>query len=203
MTAVKVKICGLVRPEDVAAAVEAGADVLGFIFAASPRQLAPEQAARLTAAVPDGIIRVGLFMNQPATLVRTTLASAELDVLQFHGDEDNTFCRQFGRPFIKAISMRSEDPEREAGTYPDAVGVVLDSHAPGGAGGTGQAFDWRREVRVTQPVWLAGGLNPDNVAEAVRRFSPYAVDVSSGVEDSPGVKNHALIRKFIDNARRN
>lgn len=203
MSRVRVKICGLARAEDVAASVAAGADVLGFIFAASPRQVTPAQAERLTAAVPDGIIRVGLFMDQSAQAIREALETASLDMLQFHGREDNAFCRQFGLPFIKAVSMRSGDPAREAATFVDARGVVLDSHEPGGAGGTGQTFDWHRPVRVSQPVWLAGGLNPDNVAEAIRHFSPYAVDVSSGVEDSPGVKNHALIRKFIDNARRN
>ncbi|KAA9132068.1 phosphoribosylanthranilate isomerase [Marinihelvus fidelis] len=202
MSNVKVKICGLVREQDVMVAAEAGADVLGFIFARSPRRLEPAQAARLTERVRGGIIRVGLFMDQDADEVQAILDAVELDLLQFHGSEPNAYCRSFGRPFIKAISMRAGDPGELAAAYPDAQGIVLDSHEPGGAGGTGQTFDWRRPVRVEQPVWLAGGLNPDNVAEAVQRFSPYAVDVSSGVEDSPGVKNHTLIRTFIDHARR-
>lgn len=201
MSDVKVKICGLTRPEDVRFATEAGADALGFIFAASPRQLTAERAVELLREASPGPLRIGLFMNQDAAFVNAVLAKVELDLLQFHGDEGNAFCSHFGLPFLKAVSMMGVDANTALGAYPDAVGLVLDSHAPGGAGGTGKTFDWGQPVTSDQPLWLAGGLNPDNVAEAIDIFKPYAVDVSSGVESAPGVKDHALVERFITNAR--
>ena len=196
-----VKICGLTRASDVAAAVQAGADALGFVFAASPRRITAAQAAALTAPLPGRIIRVGLFMNQSLEELEDVLDAVDLDLIQFHGDEDNAFCTGFGLPFLKAVSMYSEDPEAEARSFPDAAGILVDSHAPGGAGGTGRSFVWDRRPATDAPLWLAGGLTPDNVAAAVRRFRPDAVDVSSGVESAPGIKDHALIRDFINNAR--
>lgn len=199
---VRVKICGLTRPEDVEAAARLGADALGFVFAASPRQLTRDVAAGLTARVPDGIIRVGLFMDQAPGRVHEVLEAVPLELLQFHGRESNDYCRAFGLPFIKAISMRAGDPERQAAAVPDAAGLLLDSHEPGGAGGTGHRFNWAvRPDFGSRPTWLAGGLRPDNVAAAVRHFRPYAVDVSSGVETSPGIKNPDLIRAFIRQAK--
>lgn len=202
MSRVRVKICGLTRPGDVAAAVRHGADAVGFVFAASPRRLTPERAADLTAAVPDGIMRVGLFLDQPAEFVHAVLDRVALDLLQFHGAEDNAYCAGFGLPFLKAIAMHGADPAAQARAVPDAVGLLLDSHAPGGAGGTGQAFDWRL-ARALQgrALWLAGGLNPGNVRAAVRALRPYAVDVSSGVETAPGIKSEALIREFVRQAK--
>lgn len=201
MSRTRVKICGLTRAGDVQAAVAAGADALGFVFAPSPRQVTVEQAAALTATVPGRIMRVGLFMDAPAIEVERVTGAVTLDLLQFHGSEDDAFCARFGLPFIKAVSMQGGDPGAEAARFPTAAGILLDSHEPGGAGGTGVAFDWRREVHITAPLWLAGGLNPGNVAAAVRRLRPYAVDVSSGVEIRPGIKDPALIEEFIINAR--
>jgi phosphoribosylanthranilate isomerase len=194
---VRTKICGLTRGADVTAAARLGADALGFVFAASPRRLRPEQARELVAEVPPGVLRVGLFMDQEAAAVEAVLTVVTLDLLQFHGREAAGYCGRFGLPYLKAVSMSHTNPQAVAERYPDAAGLLLDSHAPGGAGGTGRVFDWRRRVATSKPLWLAGGLHPGNVGEAVREFRPYAVDVSSGVESSPGVKDQDLMRRFI------
>jgi phosphoribosylanthranilate isomerase len=201
MSGVQVKICGLTRVTDVEVAIDAGADVVGYIFAPSPRQVDADRAVQLAQAAAGRARRVGLFMDPEADAVERILAAVELDALQFHGREENDFCRSFGLPFLKALSMLDGCVDRAILSYPDAEGVLLDSHAPGGAGGTGQTFDWNRRVESDKPIWLAGGLNPDNVAEAVRRFQPYAVDVSSGVESSPGMKDEVRVRHFITNAK--
>ncbi len=185
MSTVRVKICGLTREADVDAAVHCGAYAVGFVFAGGPRLVSAEVAAGLTARVPGGTLRVGLFMDQGDWAVRGVLERVELDLIQFHGAEPNDYCNSFGLPFIKAVSMLGEDPENVARRYPDAAGILLDSHRPGGRGGTGQRFDWGRRPDIRQPLWLAGGLTPENVGEAVRVFRPFAVDVSSGVEDKP------------------
>ncbi|MEE4174844.1 MAG: phosphoribosylanthranilate isomerase [Xanthomonadales bacterium] len=201
MNGVKVKICGLTRAADVDLALGAGADVVGFIFARSPRQLAAATGASLAKRAAGRALRVGLFMDQEASQVQPVIDAVALDLLQFHGSEPNEFCRSFGLPFIKAISMLDESADRAILSYPDAEGILLDSHVPGGAGGTGQTFDWNRPVASDKPIWLAGGLNPDNVAEAVRLFQPYAVDVCSGVESAPGLKDQDRVRNFITNAK--
>jgi phosphoribosylanthranilate isomerase len=201
MNTVKVKICGLTRSEDVVAAAASGADALGFVFAASPRRLDAATAAELVMVVPDHVLRVGLFMNQPAADIAAILDRVPLDLLQFHGQEDNRFCAGFGLPFLKAISMLDEEAASALSAFPDAAGLLLDAHVPGGAGGTGRTFDWNRPVVAEQPLWLAGGLGPDNVADAVRHFQPYAVDVSSGVEAAPGVKDPERVRNFIHQAK--
>lgn len=201
MNRIMVKICGLTRAEDVVAAAEAGADALGFVFAGGPRLLTIVQARDLTSLVPDGIMRVGLFMNQEAREVEAALARVKLDLLQFHGSEPNDWCAGFGLPFVKAISMLGDEPGRVASQYPDATGILLDSHRPGGRGGTGERFDWRERPELKLPLWLAGGLNPDNVSEAIRLLRPAVVDVSSGVESAPGIKDKELIKSFIQAVR--
>lgn len=201
MSRIMVKICGLTRSGDVAAAAQAGADALGFVFAGGPRRLSVAKARDLTSQVPDGIMRVGLFMNQEAHEVEATLARVKLDLLQFHGSEANDWCAAFGLPFVKAISMLGDQPGGLARRYPDAMGILLDSHEPGGRGGTGERFDWRERPELEQPIWLAGGLNPDNVTEAIRQLRPVAVDVSSGVESAPGIKDKELIKSFIQAVR--
>ncbi len=201
MQDVRVKICGLTREADLAAAVEAGAYAVGFVFARSPRRVTGAVAQSLAVTVPHGVVKVGLFMDPVEEAVRAVTEQVPLDLLQFHGGESNAFCKGFGLPFLKAVSMLEEDPRQVALSYPDATGILLDSHAPGGAGGTGNTFDWRRRVDCDKPLWLAGGLNPDNVAQAVRQFRPWAVDVSSGVESAPGVKNPEAMRRFIQQAK--
>lgn len=203
MTAVRVKICGLTRGEDVDAAVLAGADALGFVFAPrSQRVLEAGQAAALVARVPAFVSRVGLFMNQDSETVAAVLGQVPLSLLQFHGSEDAGFCRQFGMPYIKAVSVDSgRAVGRAEEEYTDAAALLLDSHAPGGVGGTGVVFDWSLIPRTRLPVVLAGGLAPGNVRMAVERLKPWAVDVSSGVETAPGIKDEELMREFIKEAK--
>lgn len=201
MNSVKVKICGLTRASDVEAAVEAGADALGFVFADSPRRLEAHVASTLLRLVRPGVLRVGLFMRQRRADIEATLSVVTLDLLQFHGDEDNDFCRSFGLPFIKAVSVVSGHAEATVKRYPDASGILFDSHVAGGAGGTGRVFDWSLVAGIGGSLWLAGGLDEHNVARAIVAVRPDWVDVSSGVEDAPGIKNPARMRAFVAAAR--
>lgn len=202
MTAIK--ICGLTRSEDIEAAVNAGADMLGLVFAPqSPRVLGLDSAQRLAERVPDNVDIVGVFMDQPAAEVEKIVAEISMDLLQFHGAERNEYCMQFGQPFLKAVSMRAPaDLEKAAAAYPDCRALLLDSHGPGEAGGQGKVFDWALINRkINASVMLAGGLSPGNIADAIRQVRPWAVDVSSGVEMAPGIKDHALVYTFCENAR--
>lgn len=204
MTAVRVKICGFTRPSDVRAAVVAGADALGFVFAPrSKRVLTIPRAAELVTGVPAFVSRVGLFMDQDYEAVSRILDRVPLNLLQFHGAEDAAFCRRFGLPYIKAVSMDSDRAVERAGQeYTDASALLLDSHPAGGVGGTGMVFDWSLISQSSLPLVLAGGLEPGNVRQAIERLKPWAVDVSSGVETAPGIKSEALMREFIKEAKR-
>ena len=204
MTAVKVKICGLTRSADVRAAVQAGADAVGFVFASrSKRVLDTARAAELVQQVPAFVSRVGLFMDQDFESVTSVIDQVPLNLLQFHGGEDAQYCRQFGLPYIKAVSMDSSQAVAQAADeYFDAAALLLDSHAPGGVGGTGAVFDWTMVPAASMPLIVAGGLTPENVRSAVVKIKPWAVDVSSGVEDAPGIKNEEAMRKFIQEAKR-
>ena len=196
----RVKICGITRVEDAQAAVAAGADAIGLVFAeASPRRVTPEQARALAAAMPPFITVVGLFVDMPASRIRDILGQVPLNLLQFHGNETPEDCRQFGRPYIRAIRMApGVDILAEARRYAQAAGLLLDAYDPQVAGGTGATFDWTRVPRdLNKPVILAGGLTPENVARAIQAVRPYAVDVSSGVEQSKGIKDAAKIAAFI------
>jgi phosphoribosylanthranilate isomerase len=204
MSMTRVKICGLTRESDVDAAIQAGADALGFVFApGSKRLLEASQAARLVSRVPAFVSRVGLFLNQDDEEVARVLDQVPLSLLQFHGTEDGHYCRQFGMPYIKAVSAAErpvlEQAEKE---YEDAAGLLLDSHPAGGLGGTGQVFDWAGVESGSLPLILAGGLNRENVRAAIRLLQPWAVDVSSGVEDGPGIKNADAMREFVKEAKR-
>jgi phosphoribosylanthranilate isomerase len=186
-------------------------DALGFVFAAGSRRLIdPRKARELVQLVPAFVARVGLFLDQDAEYVGSILERVPLSLLQFHGREDAAYCRQFGLPYIKAVSMNSgHDEEQAEGEFPDAAALLLDSHEPGGLGGTGRAFDWKRigqaggriGAQSGRPLILAGGLTPDNVRAAVRLVKPWAVDVSSGVEDAPGIKNAEAMQRFIEQAK--
>lgn len=204
MTAVRVKICGFTRESDVRAAVAAGADALGFVFAPrSKRVLTIPRAAELVTGVPAFVSRVGLFMDQDYEAVARILDQVPLNLLQFHGAEDAAFCRRFGLPYIKAVSMDSDRAVERAGQeYTDASALLLDSHPAGGVGGTGMVFDWSLISQSSLPLVLAGGLEPGNVRQAIERLKPWAVDVSSGVETAPGIKSEALMREFIKEAKR-
>jgi phosphoribosylanthranilate isomerase len=200
---VRVKICGLTRVQDVQAAVAAGADALGFVFTQrSRRALVPDAALALVRQVPAFVTRVGLFMDQDEAEVRGILEQVPLNLLQFHGEEEAAYCRSFGMPYIKAVAMGSGPSlDRVEQAFADASGLLLDSHGTGQAGGTGQTFDWAEIPALGLPLILAGGLTPANVRQAVRRVRPWAVDVSSGVEDAPGVKNADSMKAFIDEAK--
>lgn len=203
LTRTRVKICGITRLNDGLAAVAAGADALGFVlYAPSPRFIAAEQVAAIVAALPPFVTTVGLFVNASAEEVRAVLEQVPLSLLQFHGDEDEAFCAQFGRPWIKALRMQpGMDVLAEINKFPQASGILLDAWHPDLKGGTGQAFDWSRFPHAERPLILAGGLTPVNVAEAIRQTRPYAVDVSGGVEAEKGIKDAALIEAFMAGVR--
>lgn len=195
----RIKICGLTRAEDVDAAINAGVDAIGFVFyPPSPRYLSIEQAAALAARVPPFVTRVGLFVNENESAVKQTLAAVALDLLQFHGEEPEAYCCSFGRPYIKAARVRPGlDLVEFARSYPSAAGLLLDSYVEG-YGGKGEAFDWSIiPSRLPLPVILSGGLHGGNVAAAIRQLHPWAVDVSSGVESSKGIKDAAKIAGFV------
>lgn len=202
MSRVRVKICGLTRAEDVAAAVEAGADAVGFVFTKSPRQVSADTAKRLVNYVPEGVLSVGLFLNQGRSEVERVVNSVPLDVLQFHGSESERECDVFDLPWLKAVAMESFESARRAELdFPNAMGLLLDSHTAGKRGGSGKVFDWSLFQPVSKPVWLAGGLNTGNVGQAIRIVKPYAVDVSSGVEESPGIKDAKRMMAFVNAVR--
>ena len=193
----RVKICGITRIEDALAAASAGYDAIGLVFVnRSRRRVSPEQARGICRALPPFVSRVGLFMDADADLVRRTLDEVPLDWLQFHGEESQAFCRQFERPWIKALAMGGERLP-DANQHAQADALLLDSHGGGKMGGSGQTFDWQALPALPRPWILAGGLHPRNVAEAVDQLKPDAVDVSSGVERSPGIKDVNLINQFI------
>ena len=206
MTAVRVKICGITRVEDALAAAAAGADAIGLVFyAKSPRAVDIEQAREILAALPPFVTSVGLFVDAERSELERILASVPLDLLQFHGDESVQQCEAFGRPYIKALRVKAgDDIAAQVARYPSAQGILLDAYVEGVPGGTGEAFDWSLIPQtLSKLLILAGGLRPDNVAEAVSRVRPYAVDVSGGVEASKGVKDVEKVGAFIRAARGN
>lgn len=193
----RIKICGLTREQDIAAAVAAGADALGFVlWAGSKRAVDIERLAELSRHVPAFVTRVGLFVDANESEVAAT--APYLDLLQFHGNETPEMCRAFGRPYIKALRMRDGiDLAAEVLRYHDARGILLDAYRPGMPGGTGETFDWSRiPAGLPLPVILAGGLEAHNVATAVEQVTPYAVDVSGGVESAPGEKDVERMQAF-------
>lgn len=200
MIRTRVKICGITRPEDALAAARAGADAIGLVFyPPSPRAVTRERAREIVQVLPPFVSVVGLFVNAQPAEVRAALAALPIDLLQFHGDEAPEECRIYGRPYIKAVAMApGVDLQAVARRYVDAAGLLLDTHREGVRGGTGEAFDWSRiPPGLDRPIILAGGLTLENVAAAVQRVRPYAVDVSSGVEVSKGIKDAARIEAFI------
>jgi len=203
--AVKVKICGITNVADGRAAAEAGADMLGFVFCEqSPRRVALETAAEIVRAMPPFIVKAGVFVNASEELVFRAIAECGLSLLQFHGDESPEYCAQFGVMSMKAFRIRDEESLRALPDYKTDA-WLLDAYSPDKAGGTGKTFNWDLAIearKLGRPIFLAGGLTPENVAEAVRRVEPYAVDVSSGVEAAPGRKDVAKVKAFIEVAKR-
>lgn len=203
MNSTRVKICGITRVEDARAAAAAGADAIGLVFyPKSSRYIECSDAVNIARAVGPFVTVVGLFVNATVEDVTSTLSEVDLDLLQFHGDEDAAYCEQFGRPYIKAIRMEPElDVAEVMSKYPSASGFLFDAWNKDKYGGTGETFKWDRMPDLTDnALILAGGLTPDNVAEAVATTKPYAVDVSGGVEISPGIKSEQLIQQFIARA---
>ena len=201
----RVKICGITRLEDAIAAAHSGADAIGLVFyQQSPRLVSIELAAQLAAALPPFVSVVGLFVNADTSFVRDVLVRVPLDLLQFHGDETPEFCGQFGKPYLKAIRVKKGmDLLQCASRFHAAKGLLLDAHVDGVPGGTGTAFDWTLVPgKLSLPVILSGGLDAENVANAIKQVQPYAVDVSSGVEAAKGIKDAAKIARFMQEVKR-
>jgi phosphoribosylanthranilate isomerase len=199
-----VKICGITSPEDAVAAAQAGADALGFVFYdKSSRHVSVEAAAAAIRVVPPHIVKVGVFVNPDEDLVLHAIAECDLNLLQFHGEETPDFCVQFGLMSMKAFRVRDAQSLSALSTYPTDA-WLLDAYSPAQHGGTGERFDWdlaKEAGKLGRPIFLAGGLTPDNVGAAVEQAQPYGVDVSSGVEAAPGRKDHAKVASFIRAAK--
>jgi phosphoribosylanthranilate isomerase len=200
---VRVKICGITSLDDALVAVDAGADALGFVFyGKSPRYIPPQTASRIIIALPPFVQTVGLFVNCESGIVNELADSCGLDLVQLHGDEPPDYCNLIERRVIKALRVRGRDSLEMIGNY-KVSGILLDAYAPNAYGGTGKTFNWdiAREVADRFSIILAGGLTSDNVGEAVKSVRPYAVDVSSGVESAPGIKDSDKVREFIFRAK--
>lgn len=204
---IKIKICGITNVQDALVAVEAGADALGFVFYdKSPRCIEPAVAKRIIAQLPPFVLPVGVFVNHDQETIRNIYNECGLAFAQLHGDESPAFCETLGRPVLRALRLRDRGSLLALAEYKGRMGVrgfVIDAFSSEAYGGTGQTVDWSlaREVAKAAPILLAGGLTPNNVHEAVRQVQPYGVDVSSGVEESPGKKDPEKIRAFTQAVR--
>jgi phosphoribosylanthranilate isomerase len=196
----KVKICGITNLADAQAAVEAGADAIGFIFhEKSPRFISLKAAVEISKQLPPFVMRVGVFVNAQEDFALRAIGEAGLTMLQFHGDEPPEFCMQFGLMSMKAFRIRDAESLKKIPDYPTDA-YLLDAFSSTTLGGTGEKFDWDLAIEAQKfgkPVFLAGGLTPENVVEAVKKVRPFGVDVSSGVESAPGKKDHAKVKAFI------
>jgi phosphoribosylanthranilate isomerase len=200
----RIKCCGMTRVDDALLAARLGAEAIGLVFTArSPRKVTLAQARAIKDALPPFVSTVALFMDDDRDRVREVVAEVQPDFLQFHGGEDDAWCAQFGRPFLKAIAMgEGASALPRLRDYPHAAALLLDGHEAGEAGGSGKTFDWSLlPADMVQPVILAGGLHPHNVADAVRALRPWAVDVASGVESAPGIKDPHKLAAFIQAVR--
>lgn len=209
----RVKICGITRPSDALAAAQAGADAMGLVFyPASKRAVSTTQAAVIQSVTPVFVSWVGLFVDPEPEEVNRVLSQIRLDCLQFHGDETAEFCESFGLPYMKAIRVKpgpdgmAADPRPEITAHPNASAILLDAYDPAMPGGTGKRFDWRVARQCVEasevPIVLAGGLKASNVRKAISDVQPWALDLSSGVESEPGLKDPALIDAFFDEVNR-
>ncbi len=195
-----IKFCGFTRAEDAALAATLGVNAIGVVHVpGSKRHVALEAMPAIRAAVPANIDLVALFVNPDVDTVKSVIAALQPSLLQFHGDEPDAFCAQFALPFIKAMAMGegAGDIAQRQKDYPSAQAFVLDGHAPGQLGGQGERFTWANIPALDKPIYLAGGLTPENVADAIATVKPYAVDVSSGIESAPGFKNQKKMQDFI------
>ena len=200
MSLIRTKMCGITRPEDGQEAARLGVDAIGLVFyPPSPRHVSLDQARAIVAALPPFVTVVALFVDPSVAEVEAVLHAVPVDVLQFHGEESPDFCRQFARPYLKAVRVRpSLDLLQYAAHYAGARGLLADAFVPGMAGGTGATFDWSLlPPNLPLPLILSGGLDPSNIAAAVAAVRPAAVDISSGVESAKGIKDPALMAAFI------
>ena len=201
---IKIKICGITNIEDALYATEHGVDALGFNFyRKSPRYIDPEKAAEIIGQLPPFVVPVGIFVNEREDRIRDVQFTTGIKVLQFHGDERPEFCERFGGRAIKAFQVKDRESLKNLAHY-HVSALLLDSYKEGVRGGTGVAFDWHLAVvaKTFGRIILAGGLTPENVTEAVKLVQPYGVDVAGGVEKEPGIKDHAMVNKFITEVRR-
>ncbi|MBH0190331.1 MAG: phosphoribosylanthranilate isomerase [Nitrospira sp.] len=204
---IKVKICGITTRDDAQVAVAAGADALGFVmYRKSPRWVEPSVARAIIADLPPFVLPVGVFVNEDAAAVRRLMDECGFALAQLHGDESAAYCQQLGRPVLKALRVKDRGSFLALAEFQGRAGVrgvLIDAFSEGAYGGTGHTVDWTlaAEAARSVPILLAGGLTPSNVAEAVRLVQPYGVDVSSGVEKSPGKKDPEKVRAFIEAAR--
>ena len=204
---IKIKICGITNQEDAEAAVAAGADALGFVFyAQSPRYIEPAVAKRIIAQLPPFVLSIGVFVNHDQESIRNLVDECGLAFAQLHGNETPTFCESLGRPVLRALRLHDRGSLLALAEYKGRMGVkgfVVDAYSSEAYGGTGQTVDWSlaREVAHAAPILLAGGLTPGNVQEAIQHVHPYGVDISSGVEEHPGKKDHEKIRAFTQAVR--
>ncbi|NIM07545.1 MAG: phosphoribosylanthranilate isomerase [Armatimonadetes bacterium] len=211
-----VKICGITNLDDALCAAEAGADAIGFVFARSPRQVTPEQVQEITAHLPSHLITVGLFVNAPLEAIRTSIATAGVNAVQLHGDEPPEVVEKLAQHtsvrkgdirswplLVKAFAPRQESDLTSLKDYAAAQAFLIDAHVEGVRGGTGKRADWNlaKAAKEFGRVILAGGLDPENVAEALAQVEPFGVDVSSGVEAAPGRKDPARVKEFIRRVR--
>jgi len=201
---VTVKICGITTHAAAEAAAAAGADAVGLMFfEGSPRHVTIEKAAEISAVLPPQIVRVGVFVNAEEALIQEAMGACTLNILQFHGDESPEDCARFNVMTIKALRVKGPETLDEMGDY-GVDGFLLDAFSETARGGTGESFDWELAARARElgrPIFLAGGMTPENVAEAVRTVQPFAVDVSSGVEITPGEKCPDKMRAFVSGAK--
>ena len=201
MNNVAVKICGITNYEDAAIAVDLGATALGFIFADSPRQITPQKARDIIHAIPPFVKTVGVFVNEGPTEIKEIVHHCGLDLVQLHGDESPALCDELMPYTIKALSIKDESSLQTGQAYHGKVrALLLDTYSKEKAGGTGKTFDWELAIKIKKqgtPIIISGGLGPSNIVAAIHTVRPYAVDVNSGVEESPGKKSHILIKALM------
>jgi len=200
---VKIKICGITNLEDAKLVVKYGADYLGFIFAKSPRQVGPDKIKEIIEQLPEDVKKVGVFANQSLEEVQRIISSCPLDYLQLHGDESPEYCQEFDLPVIKAFRVKDESYLERLREY-QVDKYLLDTYHPNKLGGIGKTFNWElaKEAKRYGDIIIAGGLNPDNVKEAISSVNPYGVDVSSGVEAQAGIKDKKRLEEFISRVKK-
>jgi phosphoribosylanthranilate isomerase len=203
---VRVKICGITNHEDASVAVEVGADAIGFIFAPSPRQITPEKAYDIICAIPPFVQTVGVFVNEDPATIRQIIRFCGLDLVQLHGNESPAICHELMPHTMKVFRLKNESGLQSIKPYYGKVRALLfDTYSETRMGGTGETFDWGLAIKAKEfeiPTILSGGLNPDNISEAISLVKPYAVDVNSGIEDTPGKKNVFLMKKLMETIRK-